>query len=521
MANVNITSQGNEITQIKLKNNKQYYFKDEAARTAVSNIQVSLNNNYSTTSLSNTALAANDSFETAIGKLHTELKNDEIKLNTLDGLVDQKIDSIMNISINIDSNIKLYKKIFTDISPDDINENNIVKLPAYVHVFDPNNEFNISLLTIAFDNKYTGYPYAICDHVEFDVNSGSYVFMLEPKFVGSNINFSIYYNNVKKAEGTCDIYLKHYVTNKTTAFSIIALDDDGIMSIMDVVESFESISQIRAQSKMVNNDPLWGLFGDLVNFDISEGSCYKIYARTNFTDYIVLNFGNKPILLFDTLTFDIANGYNWINYPFEFDITPDNIVNIFNDFTPNEGDQIYCMCGCATYYNNKWYYPYDFVIKAGSAFIYRRFNQASTETKTYNRSLSPINISNDHYRFNPFKRETLNSYFNGLFTINDQSSYIFVINLPSDYNNIATNMIIGVYDEDYKSYIGWGSLIDVTNVTFYGSILKYTTGHTISFRKYIFNTNGIGGGYIGQFTTTFVMGTNDLGTLQTPVTIQS
>ena len=60
--------------------------------------------------------------------------------------------------------------------------------------------------------------------------------MLEPKFVGSNINFSIYYNNVKKAEGTCDIYLKHYITNKWTSFSINALDDDGIMSIMEIQE---------------------------------------------------------------------------------------------------------------------------------------------------------------------------------------------------------------------------------------------------------------------------------------------
>ena len=80
MANVTITPNENEILQIKKRGSSiTHYLKDDAARNALSNVQVSLDDNYESTEtiLGLTSPVSGDSFQTAISKLHAGLLIDE------------------------------------------------------------------------------------------------------------------------------------------------------------------------------------------------------------------------------------------------------------------------------------------------------------------------------------------------------------------------------------------------------------------------------------------------------------
>ena len=135
MANVTITPQSNEIYQIKKKNSEtSYYLKDDAARTALSNIPISLSDGYTSTDtvLSLSSPAAGDSFVTAIGKLHTGLVADELILET--GLND--LDSRINNKANSSD---VYTKVESDAkyaTNDEVDENEMVIAAALNDLHD-------------------------------------------------------------------------------------------------------------------------------------------------------------------------------------------------------------------------------------------------------------------------------------------------------------------------------------------------------------------------------------------------
>ena len=109
MANVIITPQTNEIQQIKLPGqNTSYYFKDDAARTALGNVQVSLTNDYTSTQqvLELISPAASDTFQVAISKLHAGLVADELILQAgLNDLNKRSFDDTLKIINNAESSI--------------------------------------------------------------------------------------------------------------------------------------------------------------------------------------------------------------------------------------------------------------------------------------------------------------------------------------------------------------------------------------------------------------------------------
>ena len=79
MANVNITPIAGEVEQIKTKQNTLHSIKDTAARTALGNVQVSLDSNYQTPTKVQelNSPQTNDNFQTAIQKLNNGIVGDE------------------------------------------------------------------------------------------------------------------------------------------------------------------------------------------------------------------------------------------------------------------------------------------------------------------------------------------------------------------------------------------------------------------------------------------------------------
>ena len=112
MANVTITPQTNEINTIKLPgNNTSYYFEDNAARTALGNVPISLSSDYTSTQqvLELISPAAGDTFQVAISKLHAGLVADELILREqlvhgLEGMIDDIDDGVYVIQYVISEN---------------------------------------------------------------------------------------------------------------------------------------------------------------------------------------------------------------------------------------------------------------------------------------------------------------------------------------------------------------------------------------------------------------------------------
>lgn len=79
MANVSINPIAGEVEKIKTKQNTLHSIKDTAARTALENVQVSLDSNYQTPTKVQelNSPQTNDNFQTAIQKLNNGIVGDE------------------------------------------------------------------------------------------------------------------------------------------------------------------------------------------------------------------------------------------------------------------------------------------------------------------------------------------------------------------------------------------------------------------------------------------------------------
>ena len=110
MANVIITPNDNEIQQIKKRGSSTtHYLKDDAARNALSNVQVSLDDNYESTEtiLGLTSPSGGDSFQTAIHKLHTGLLIDETVISQ----------GLNNLNMKLNQMIPDFSKTYFTIEP--------------------------------------------------------------------------------------------------------------------------------------------------------------------------------------------------------------------------------------------------------------------------------------------------------------------------------------------------------------------------------------------------------------------
>jgi len=161
--------------------------------------------------------------------------------------------------------------------------------------------------------------------------------------------------------------------------SVPLLNDDGVTYQDWVVND---IQEIRTQLDNVYNDPTYGMFGDVEIIDVAEGM-HKIrtFKATSFdagtyTDGALLSYK------------EIHKGYNWINNPYQLDLTLSQIASAFKN-TPVAGDQIIGKDGFVEYNGTNWEGAADFLLKAGKGYIY--YSKAGSQYDlTFNKNVTYV-----------------------------------------------------------------------------------------------------------------------------------
>ena len=137
------------------------------------------------------------------------------------------------------------------------------------------------------------------------------------------------------------------------------------------VDDDNKVIEVRSQTSLLYNDPVYGFFGDITELMPSEGM-YKIKATyEDATDCILVS--QKPY--WDRFQSKMLQpGYTWIGYTNEWDMTIDELNTVMN--TPNEGDQIIGKTNFAEYSEGAWVGA-DFVLEAGKGYLY--YNSSDAE----------------------------------------------------------------------------------------------------------------------------------------------
>ena len=137
------------------------------------------------------------------------------------------------------------------------------------------------------------------------------------------------------------------------------------------VDDDNKVIEVRSQTSLLYNDPVYGFFGDITELKPSEGM-YKIKATyEDATDCILVS--QKPY--WDRFQSKMLQpGYTWIGYTNEWDMTIDELNTVMN--SPTEGDQIIGKTTFAEYSEGAWVGA-DFVLEAGKGYLY--YNSSDAE----------------------------------------------------------------------------------------------------------------------------------------------
>ena len=137
------------------------------------------------------------------------------------------------------------------------------------------------------------------------------------------------------------------------------------------VDDDNKVIEVRSQTSLLYNDPVYGFFGDITELMPSEGM-YKIKATyEDATDCILVS--QKPY--WDRFQSKMLQpGYTWIGYTNEWDMTIDELNTVMN--SPTEGDQIIGKTTFAEYSEGAWVGA-DFVLEAGKGYLY--YNSSDAE----------------------------------------------------------------------------------------------------------------------------------------------
>lgn len=137
------------------------------------------------------------------------------------------------------------------------------------------------------------------------------------------------------------------------------------------VDDDNKVIEVRSQTSLLYNDPVYGFFGDITELMPSEGM-YKIKATyEDASDCILVS----PKPYWERYQSKMLQpGYTWIGYTNEWDMTIDELNTVMN--TPNEGDQIIGKTNFAEYSEGAWVGA-DFVLEAGKGYLY--YNSSDAE----------------------------------------------------------------------------------------------------------------------------------------------
>ena len=128
------------------------------------------------------------------------------------------------------------------------------------------------------------------------------------------------------------------------------------------------VIDMRSQTQLLYNDPTLGLFGDITSLYVGM---YKVKANYESAENSIIRTDSYWWGKYDVLKYTfITQGYNWVAYPNEFDMTFAYWnANAGNGF--GEGDMIYGINGVATVQNGQWNaVPSTFKLEAGKGYIY-------------------------------------------------------------------------------------------------------------------------------------------------------
>ena len=259
------------------------------------------------------------------------------------------------------------------------------KSPAFVTVKNPYNEpFDQADIKITFDERYTGSPYAIQSSLveeSSDTQTGTvYGFRIQPLYVGV-AGYTVTYQNTQLTNGRITISKEEQLS---AGWTWLALSTTG----GNVSELFKSdLVEIRSQKHLMFYDQAYGYVGTLTVLN-PEDAMYKVKtskaAKVNLGSNVVIS----PVAVQQKT---IKKGYNWVNYPYEFDLPLNRIAEIYaGSFKPAYGDVIIMQDGFAIFdeATGDWASTTNFSLKEGKGFMY--FSKDDSEKQfVFDPSLEP------------------------------------------------------------------------------------------------------------------------------------
>ena len=259
---------------------------------------------------------------------------------------------------------------------------------ATVTVNNPKQEnFKPTDLAITFSERYPGLPYATCEPKEMSAEGATttYELVLTPLYVGRcECNVTHLGKSLLPQAVVINISKKDVLSKGWTWLSLIT-DGGNVSEFL----TKDDIVEVRSQDKLTYNDPQYGYFGHLTTLSANEGM-YKVMTNKETS----VNWGSNAILNSNAQGVPnkvINKGFNWVNYPYEFDVTPDRITEFLGaDFTPADGDRIITQgSGFAVYKaeTTNWTADETFALKEGKGLMYY---STADDAKTITFNLIPI-----------------------------------------------------------------------------------------------------------------------------------
>lgn len=281
-----------------------------------------------------------------------------------------------NVTVHINSQLTVTAEPTTDLYYVKNGTEVSTTSPAKVYVLNPGNEpFNPDDLKITFQSRYSTtaseFPYAVQSSLVTEGNDpikgDIYSFRIQPLYVGSP-TFNVTYQGLNLTNGSITIDKQETFSAGWTWLSL-ATDGGSVSKLF----TKEDLVEIRSQEELLWNDPTYGYIGALTDLSGDFGM-YKV--KTNKATSIYWN-GNAIMASLPSETYNkaIVQGYNWVNYPYEFSLELSRIPEIFGaDDNPADGDRIITQTGFIVYStaDNGWTGDTSFELNEGEGFMYYR-----------------------------------------------------------------------------------------------------------------------------------------------------
>ena len=210
-----------------------------------------------------------------------------------------------------------------------------------------------------------------------------------------NVELKVYYNEQpmpRSGEQVCNITTPVEISLGTNGWDWIYAPDYIELTVYSEtgeraylsnlnIDDNNKVIEIRSQTDLLYNDKNYGFIGSLST--LSSTGMYKVKAVYEDVSNSILT---SPEGYWERHPQNTLNpGYTWIGYPNEWNMTLDELNNMYSNNNPSEGDQIIGKTNFAEYDGTKWVGS-DFILEAGKGYIY--FN-SSTERNYFSFDYTP------------------------------------------------------------------------------------------------------------------------------------